>query len=157
MSTINFNVVRRGEASGSNYRLLGAPVELKSRVIPVHAAPGTDGWEDDGGAVAPPPYEVTQQEIGRREVRMRLGRHQRSAKIAVPRESIKVVPLAKPAPVEVAVARLKGASPEDEKIAALEAQVRKLLGVVRQREDAEQGRKMAIERLERLFDSKRLR
>ena len=131
MEALNFNEFARGEVRRANYRLLKEPVHLRATHVPVLDGPGTDAWEDDGGAAAPPPVEVDVAERHRTAVRTNPGRHQRAARLAVPRESIRVVPLVALAPAEVVEARLAGKSEREVKIAELETRIRALLGVAR--------------------------
>lgn len=157
MDAMNFNVIERGEVRESNYRLLNEPVKLMTLITPVLEAPGFDRWEDDGGLPAPLPYEVTTEELFRKEVRIKLGHRQRAARMAVPRESIRVVSMGAPAPVEVVMARYEGRSEEEVKIAELEAKIKALLGIARAPIVAEQRRQESIARLEALFEGRRTR
>lgn len=128
---INFNQIVDGEAVHMNYNLRTRKVNLKATITPIFETPDGGRWEDDGGFVAPP-YEVDLSERYRAPQRAHHSRKQMAAKRAIPRESIKVVNKSDPAPVEVAAVRMNGGSIEDEKVAMLEAQIRKLMGLLPQ-------------------------
>ena len=155
MDAMNFRVLKRAEPRESNYRLLGEPVKLSARCVPVLDGPDEQQWESEGGALAPPPYEVDIEEKHRRDLRTRVGRKQTAARCVVPKESIKVVRIEQPAPMRVVAVRLRDGSERDEQIAALEAQVEVLLGLVRAPIVAAERKAKSIERFKTLFNVER--
>ena len=120
----------------SNYRLLTEPVKLTIRTEHV---PTKDElrWEDDGGPAVDLTSEETVEEYHKRMMRVRGARKQRAARMYRPVESMKIVKIGKPAPVEVAEVRIAGGSEQDEKVAGLEAKIRELLGIVNREQNAE--------------------
>lgn len=133
--TMNINNIKKNDRKVSNYRLLGQPTKLVTRIHHAYVVPDGDGYALAGG-VSPNFEEVTTEELHESLMRVRGARKQRAAKAYVPKESIKVVPLTKPAPVAVAVARFEGTTVEQAKVslqvADLERQIReveKLLGL----------------------------
>ena len=76
--------------SESNVHLRTRKVDLQGVVIPVLDAPGVDTWEDEGGALAPPPYEVTVTDLYRQNIRARGPRKQTAARAVRPINTIKV-------------------------------------------------------------------
>ena len=155
MDAMNFRVLKRAEPRESNYRLLGEPVKLSARCVPVLDGPDEQQWESEGGALAPPPYEVDIEEKHRRDLRTRVGRKQTAARCVVPKESIKVVRIEQPAPMEVVEVRLRGGTEQDEEVASLEHRIKELMAVVQAPIIAERRRKESIERFEELFNVQR--
>ena len=171
-----FNVVKKNDIHESNYRLRENKASFELTVYDQLVRPDGDGYEVVGMLAVPRKVEV-QEKVAKREVRMRLGRKQRSARLAVPRETITVVPVIKPAPVEVAMARIKildevqlalelEAKPADIanikvqgeqaiEVAKLEARIRELLGIVNAPKIAAQRKAESIRRLEELFNNRR--
>ena len=155
MDPMNINKYSRGSNRGSNYRLLGAPLKLTYKRTQLLETPGSDTWEDDGGAVAPPPEKLVVDQRFHSLARIRGPRKQRAARAYVPKESIRVVTPAEPAPMEVVAVRLAGGSEQDEKVAALEARIKKLMDIVQAPVVAEERRKESIARFEKLFNQER--
>ena len=131
MQTTNIRRFDRGDVLQSNYRLLSEPVQLTYKHQPVLDGPDEQAWESEGGAVAPPPAEMTVAEAFSQQMRVRGARKQRAARAYRPVESIKVVRINELAPAEVVGVRLNGGSAQDEKVAELEAKIRQLLLQVR--------------------------
>ena len=154
MDPVNIKKYKRGDAYGSAYRLLSEPVALK---VKLQHVPGPEelAWEDDGGPSVPQVVEVTVKEYHRQRIGLRGSRKQRAARAVAPKESVRVVNLTKPAPMEVVAVRLAGGSEQDEKVAALEARIKALMAVVRAPIVAEERRKESISRFEELFNAKR--
>jgi hypothetical protein len=152
----------------SNYRLIDEPLRLKLRIIPVLDGVDEQSWENEGGALAPPPCEMTLEEAFGQRMRVRDSRKQRAARAVRPINAITLVPQQKPAPMQVVAARLSGASEVQVEIAKLEAQVAQLMGVVEARrrrdleakqkiEDAEKVRRGSVAAFEALFNARRLK
>lgn len=74
----------------SNYRLRDEPIKLNGVFTAVLNAPGTDSWEDEGGAL--PPGALVVEDLWRymSSMRVRGGRKQTAARIAR-KKSIPVV------------------------------------------------------------------
>lgn len=130
MNPMHFSTIVDGGAVNVNYRLRREPVSLKLVVVPVLETPDGGTWENEGGALAPPPYEVTTEERFRPKIRMHPGRKQGAARMVVPRESIKVVQINQPVAPAVAIAELTGKTPQDVQIELLEGKIKELLGLV---------------------------
>jgi len=88
---MNFNVIEKNDSKDSNYRLLGKPVKLLTRVHYPYVVPDGDGYAPAGG-VSPDFVERETEEVSKSLMRVRAVRKQKAAKMSVPRESIKVVP-----------------------------------------------------------------
>ncbi len=131
MSPVNFNKFSRNAAQESNYRLLAEPMQLKIRTE--HFLSADEIRMDDDGCPNHPDLvvEETVAEYSKRMMRIRGARKQRAARAYRPIESMKVVKVSKPAPAEVVGVRLNGGSPQDERVAELEAKIRELLAIVR--------------------------
>jgi hypothetical protein len=151
------NLVNITKVGGeSNYRLLREPIQLSMvRVV----VPTVDEcrWEDDGGPSIELVSAETVEQRHRRMMQVRGARKQKAARAMRPVESARIVKIAKAAPMEVVAVRLEGGSDEDERIAALEAKVKELLGIVRCRKEAEEKRAGAIQQFEELFNERRMR
>ena len=157
MQTTNIRRFDRGDVLQSNYRLLSEPVQLTYKHQPVLDGPDEQSWELEGGAVAPPPLEMTVEEMFQQQMRVRGARHQRSAKAMVPRESIRVVNQGAPAIKEVVGVRLAGGSAQDEKVAELEARIKELMAVARAPIVAAECKTESIKKFEVLFNGLRTR
>jgi hypothetical protein len=127
MAAMNFQLLKRGDATGSNPRLIGQKIDLHARVIPVWGETGTDAWEDDGGAPAPAPYSVDEATRCRPQFRQFHTKKQMGARCAIPKESIIKVSMGKPVAVGVAKAIFEGKSQEEIEIAKLEARIKELM------------------------------
>ena len=136
----------------ANYRLLDEPTKLVAKLHEPWVRPDGEGWEVVG--MSDQVRVVTTEEANKQKIKVRPPRKQRAARAYVPKESIKVVPAGAPAPLEVAVARIEG---KDETIAAMEARVRELMGIVAARKAKEQARVKAIAAFESIFNEKRTR
>ena len=156
MDAMNFRVLKRAEPRESNYRLLTEPAQLKVRMEHVPSADELQ-WEDDGGPAVELVTEMTVEEYHKQQMRLRGARKQSAARIARPFESSRIVKVAEPAPMRVVAVRLRDGSERDEQIAALEAQVEVLLGLVRAPIVAAERKAKSIERLETLFNGLRTR
>ena len=156
MDLLNINTIVDGEPVHANYRLRREPVKLNVKYVAVGGL-GADRWEDDGGALAPPPYEETVCERHRAQVRQNPGRKQIAARRAIPRESITVVPVLEPVKYEEAVAIVEDKTVEQVKIDVLEVKIRELMGLVQRRRSAEQLLDAAIEGLGKRFEERRVK
>jgi hypothetical protein len=156
MNAMNFNEFQRGEVRGGSYRLLTEPAQLRVRMEHVPSADELQ-WEDDGGPAVELVTEMTVEEYHKQQMRLRGARKQSAARIARPFESSRIVKVAEPAPMRVVAVRLRGGSERDEQIAALEAQVEVLLGLVRAPIVAAERKAESIKRLESLFNGLRTR
>jgi hypothetical protein len=147
MDPVNINHFTRGSTRESNYSLRGEPVRLTVKTLV------------QGGLLQFPVKEETTEEVNKQRVGLRGLRRQRAARAVVTRESIKVVPLdyPPPAPPEVVAVRLAGGSDADEKIAALEARIKVLLGIVERPKILAQRKAESIKKLEELFGKRRIR
>jgi len=154
MNAMNFNEFQRGEVRGGSYRLLTEPAQLRVRMEHVPSADELQ-WEDDGGPAIELVTEMTVEEYHKQQMRLRGARKQSAARIARPFESSRIVKVAEPAPMRVVAVRLRGGSERDEQIAALEAQVEVLLGLVRAPIVAAERKAESIKRLESLFNGLR--
>jgi hypothetical protein len=130
MDAYQFTINKRG-GTASNYRLLDEKVKLATRINLPYVVPDGDGWETV--AASSIIVEATEEQLNRSKVQLRGSRKQRAARAVVPRESIKIIPIVKPACVEVAEARMVGG---DEQVAQLEHEIRKLMDVVKHRAEA---------------------
>lgn len=178
MDPMNFNILRRNDARESNYTLRDKKVQLTVTCQPLYETPDAGVWEGEGGALPPASYEETVEEVNKRTMRIRGARKQRAARAYVPRESIKIIPLVTPAPVEVAEVRLrhmrdgevlgtkKTAEKEaqlarEEEIAVLEHKVRKLMDVIKWRQDGKRRdaelKAQSIEQLRRIMEERKVR
>jgi hypothetical protein len=150
---INISRIVQGEELHGNYRLRQEPMKLTVKVVPVLDAPGTADWENEGGACAPPPYE---QEISWRDrdvVRTRGGRHQRSAKMVVPRESITIIrPKELVKDYREAIAQVEGKTVEDVEVDELQAKIRELQAELRVQQKKESEEELAVKRLQEKFN-----
>ena len=155
MEATNIRRFDRGDVRQSNYRLLSESAQLTYKHRPVLDGPDEQSWESEGGAVAPPPAEMTVEEMFAQVMRVRGARHQRSAKAMVPRESIKVVNQGAPAIKEVVGVRLAGGSAQDEEVARLEARIAELMAVVRAPIVAAERKVETIKKFESLFNGLR--
>ena len=155
MEATNIRRLDRGDVLQSNYRLLSEPARLTYKHQLVLDGPDEQSWESEGGAVAPPPLEMTVEEMFQQQMRVRGARHQRSAKAMVPRESIRVVNQGAPAVKEVVGVRLAGGSAQDEEVARLEARIAELMAVVRAPIIAAERKAKSIERFKTLFNVER--
>ena len=151
MEPTNIRLLKRGADRAGNYRLLDEPALLKVRVEHVPSSEEL-AWEDDGGPSIPLVVETTTEEYNRQKMRLRGARKQRAARAYRPTESIRVVKEKVAAPPEVVGVRLRGGSDADEQIAALEARVKALLGIVRAPIEAKKRKDEAIEKLAKLFN-----
>ena len=151
---MNFNEFQRGDVRGSNYRLLSEPVQLKVRMEHVPSIEECI-FEDDGGPAVERVTEMTVEEYHKQQMRLRGARKQSAARIARPFESSRIVKVAEPAPMRVVAVRLRDGSERDEQIAALEAQVEVLLGLVRAPIVAAERKAKSIERFKTLFNVER--
>ena len=156
MNAMNFNEFQRGEVRGGSYRLLTEPAQLRVRMEHVPSADELQ-WEDDGGPAVELVTEMTVEEYHKQQMRLRGARKQSAARIARPFESSRIVKVAEPASMRVVAVRLRGGSERDEQIAALEAQVEVLLGLVRAPIVAAESKAESIKRLEALFNGLRTR
>ena len=156
MNAMNFNEFQRGEVRGGSYRLLTEPAQLRVRMEHVPSADELQ-WEDDGGPAVELVTEMTVEEYHKQQMRLRGARKQSAARIARPFESSRIVKVAEPASMRVVAVRLRGGSERDEQIAALEAQVEVLLGLVRAPIVAAERKAESIKRLEALFNGLRTR
>jgi len=156
MNAMNFNEFQRGEVRGGSYRLLTEPAQLRVRMEHVPSADELQ-WEDDGGPAVELVTEMTVEEYHKQQMRLRGARKQSAARIARPFESSRIVKVAEPAPMRVVAVRLRGGSERDEQIAALEAQVEVLLGLVRAPIVAAERKAESIKRLKALFNGLRTR
>ena len=154
MNAKNFNEFHRGEVRGGSYRLLTEPAQLKVRMEHVPSADELQ-WEDDGGPAVELVTEMTVEEYHKQQMRLRGARKQSAARIARPFESSRIVKVAEPAPMRVVAVRLRDGSERDEQIAALEAQVEVLLGLVRAPIVAAERKAKSIERFKTLFNVER--
>jgi hypothetical protein len=154
MNAMNFNEFQRGEVRGGSYRLLTEPAQLKVRMEHVPSADELQ-WEDDGGPAVELVTEMTVEEYHKQQMRLRGARKQSAARIARPFESSRIVKVAEPAPMRVVAVRLRDGSERDEQIAALEAQVEVLLGLVRAPIVAAERKAKSIERFKTLFNVER--
>ena len=154
MEATNIRQLHRGDDRGSNYRLLNEPVQLKVRMEHV---PSTEecAWEDDGGPTVSLVTEMTVEQAIKAQMRVRGARKQSAARIARPFESSRIVKVAEPAPMRVVAVRLRDGSERDEQIAALEAQVEVLLGLVRAPIVAAERKAKSIEWFKTLFNVER--
>lgn len=117
--TVNINQIG---ANTSNYRLRGEPAQLTCRTFQGFRPDG-DGWADE--------WEVTiGTERHRTHVKPGLPRKQAAARAKIPINTIKIVPRLEAAPKDVVMARLADATPQELKIAALQAEIKKLLGLL---------------------------
>jgi hypothetical protein len=143
MEAININNVG---GNRSNYRFRGEPVQLMVRTAVLDENKEIKGF-----------VECTVDEVYRTQVRVCVSRKQKAAREAVPRAHVVVVK-EKPVVVpEVALARLEGRSERDVAVAALEAKVKELLGIVEFRKNAEARRQASIKALELAFNSRHSR
>ena len=154
MNAMNFNEFQRGEVRGGSYRLLTEPAQLRVRMEHVPSADELQ-WEDDGGPAVELVTEMTVEEYHKQQMRLRGARKQSAARIVRPRESSRIVKVAEPAPMRVVAVRLRGGSERDEQIAALEAQVEVLLGLVRAPIVAAERKAKSIERFKTLCNVER--
>lgn len=117
--TMNINYVGGNTA---NYRLRSEPVQLTCKTYLGHRPDG-DGWEEL--------WDVTVgTERSRTHVKPGLPRKQAAARAKVPINTIKVVPRLEAAPKDVVMARLAEASPREMEIAKLQAEIKRLLGLL---------------------------
>ena len=154
---MDFNQIVQGEKLHVNYRLRQEPMKLTIKVVPVLDAPGTADWENEGGACAPPPYE---QEISWRDrdvVRTRGGRHQRSAKMVVPRESITIVPIKVPVDHFEAIAAIEGKTPDDIKVEELKQEIERQAELLRRMVKQQDKEEESVRRLQEKFEIRRIR
>ena len=130
---MNFNVIEKNDARESNYRLLGNPVKLRTKVYLPWCQPDGDGWEEVGG-VCGVPVESETEEVCKRIARIKSGRKQRAARAKVPRESIKVVPLKEPVRMVEAVAQFEGIDVVEAQykvdVMKLEAEIKRIMDLV---------------------------
>jgi hypothetical protein len=116
------SITRHGSET-SCYRLRHEPVRLFARTY-LGAVPDGDSWA--------PEYE---ESFGTEKVSTRvkpgMPRKQAAARIAVPVNTVKVVPVLKPVDPKVALAQLGAKTEEQARIEALEARIKELLGLVR--------------------------
>jgi hypothetical protein len=151
--TMNFRVLKRGTDEESNYRLLGAPAELTIKTYEPYVRPDGDGYEIVG-MCATPTIETVEERMAKREVRMRLGRKQRSARVVRPKESIQLVNMTPAAVPEVVAVRLRGGTEREEKIAALEAQIKALTAEMRKPFEAKRRVEVGAKAFAELFNEK---
>ena len=151
--TMNFRVLKRGTDEESNYRLLGAPAELTIKTYEPYVRPDGDGYEIVG-MCATPTIETVEERMAKREVRMRLGRKQRSARVVRPKESIQLVNMTPAAVPEVVAVRLRGGTEREEKIALLERRIKDLLTEVRKPLEAKRRVEVGAKAFEALFNDK---
>lgn len=138
---MNFSEYKRNnDGLCSNYRLRDEPVNLSTRIIPVFNAPGTESWENEGGALPGPPYEETVEASNRAKMRVKGARKQRAAKLVVPRNTITVVPIKQARTPEQLEDKSLG---QEIQVRRLEAQVARALGMA---EDQRRAAKAAEER-----------
>lgn len=156
MNAMNISKHKRGDDRESNYRLLNEPVQLKVRMEHVPSADELQ-WEDDGGPAVELVTEMTVEEYHKQQMRLRGARKQSAARIARPFESSRIVKVAEPAPMRVVAVRLRDGSERDEQIAALEAQVEVLLGLVHAPIVAAERKAKSIKKFEVLFNGLRTR
>lgn len=118
-----FNIVN----SNSNYRLRDQRVALKIKKVRYLRLPGNES------VVVRDEQEEEISERHKSVPKAHEGRGQRAAKLFRPVESIRKINMAAPAPLEVAVVRMQNdlrPDPQAEQIAALEARIKVLLGLV---------------------------
>ena len=116
------NINREG-GDRSNYRLRGEPVKLFAKTL-VGARPDGDGWEQVWDETWGTNYDKARVKPG-------VPRKQAAARQAIPLSTVTLVNTRTPAPPAVALATLAGKSPDEVKIAELEAKIRELMGLVR--------------------------
>jgi hypothetical protein len=153
MDALNFRLLKRGTNIDSNYRLLGAPAELTIKTYEPWVIPDGDGWEIVGMG-ATPMVETVEERMAKREVRMRLGRKQRSARVVRPKESIQLINMNPVAVPEVVAVRLRGGTECEEKIAALEAQIKALTTELRKPFEAKRRVEVGAKAFAELFNEK---
>lgn len=146
MDALNFNNFSRNSETEANYRLRNEPVQLRARTLVLDA----DGKER--GSI-----EIVGEERYKSPVKINASRKRKAAMAAVPRATITVVKEKRPVDPAVAIATFEGKTGADVEVARLEARVKELLGIVRRKDDAEVRRLQSIERLEGLFNRKRLK
>lgn len=116
--TMNINHVG-GE---SNYRLRGEPVKLFAKEF-IGFRPDGDGWEDVWKETNSAEHYATQ-------MKLKGSRRQRAARQMIPLSTVTIVNLRTPAPPTMVRAILDEKSPDEIRIAELEAKVKELLGLV---------------------------
>ena len=155
---MDFNKIVQGEKLHGNYRLRQQPMKLTVKVTPVLEAPGTAEWENEGGACAPPPYEQEISWRNRDVVRTRGGRHQRSAKMVVPRESITIIRPKEPVKdYREAIAQVDGKTVEEVEVDELRAKIAELQEQIKAQVRRETEEEAAVKRLQEKFAIRRIR
>jgi len=156
MEPVNINTILDGEPVHSNYRLRKAPIGLRCVTTLVG---GWDEmrWEDDGGSPAPPPFEQVAQERHRSSVRQHPGRKQIAARMNVPRESIKVVPVLNPVPRKVAIATYEGIDPQEVEIRELKAKIERMIGQLQGELIKRRKLESSINNLEKVFEERKVK
>jgi hypothetical protein len=134
--------------NNSNYRLLGKKVSLDCRVL--------KGYRPDGDGYEPVWDEYTESEKSKQLMRVRGARKQRAAKAVSPKVSIVDVKPLNPVPYEVGVAIYEGKTEDEIKIAQLEAQIRKLMGVYQVQEKRKERLVETKQQLEQKFAARKL-
>lgn len=121
---MNIEVIQPKNAHNeSNFRLRNTSGQLMSRVL-VGYKPCGDGYERVWD-------ESTDKSRYRPSVRLKPGRKQIAARRVVPVNTVKLNEIVGPRPKPVVDAILEGKSEEDVKIAALEAEIRRLMGLLK--------------------------
>lgn len=154
---MNFNKIVQGEKLHGNYRLRQEPVESTIKVVPVLDAPGTEEWENEGGACAPPPYEISLRERYKTEVRVRGPRKQQAARMFVPKESIRIVKTAEPVDHKVAIARLEDKTVEQVEVDELKRKIEQMAELVRRQQAKETAEEESVRKLQEKFEIRRIR
>lgn len=119
MNTLNFNYIG---GDNSNVGLRGTPVKLTAKQL-VGCRPDGDGWEEVWD-------ETFDLEKHRTRIKMRGSRKQKAARMMVPRATVTIVPKLEVQDPTVVQAVLMEKSPDEIRILQLEAEIRKLMGLL---------------------------
>jgi len=119
------NITYHNDYNVANYSLRKSTVKLLAKTL-VGVRPDGDGWEEVW-------EESSEDERYRSQQRLRGSRKQKAARQAIPLATVKIVrPDGPPVDRGVAMALLADKSDDEVKVAKLEAEIRRLLGLVRQ-------------------------